>query len=328
MSMARAHALSIPPPIRRRKLLVAKRLDSAFDFKERRLAQRKKQKRIFWGVIAGIGSIILMSLLFYLEASSLGNDPGKLALLTAQLEKAKTPQEAEKIAAQIERLEENSKKTPVIQKIELNKPFKLSASGTNFKMNFDSVWFYDTKGSPFGEDRNVKFVVCYSYKNLGPRQGSPNIYGGELRTVKNHIYGLRNIEGNQGYDDAIFGLAVTPASEIESSGKGLLYCWLPRNTEFPTDFDIRGDVNGTIKLPKKIMLKRQVMYQKPSTTFVPCIPQPIVKDIGLIDASTSLDAFESPKPPVDTMKMVTFRQTGMGMPAEARPTRFVRLKKQ
>lgn len=264
---------------------VAQSFNKADFFKRQKLARKKKEQFVFWGIIAGIGGVLGLVFITYIAigfAGSPKNNERKIAALAAKLERTSNPYEQDRIANQIDALEKEAKENPPIIDIQLNKPFRLPTQTTKFEVNFDSVWIYK-QYNRLGNQTNIMFVASYSYKNLGPRVGSPDIRGGELRTTLGHIYSMRREEG---YQVETFGMVTKAENEIGKTGRGLVYCYLPNASEFPIDFDICGNINATIKLPQSIAFKKNYWYQPPRTGPITPIDQERVKDDGFVSASS------------------------------------------
>lgn len=283
--MSTTHFPSRALPIARR-IPVAERLDGADNIKKRKLTRTQKERYVIWGINAGVIGIVIAAFVGYMIWNALPSaaqrSQNKIAALTAKLEKTDNPREFDKLAAQIDELEKTAKEKQPVVKIEINKPLKLNVRGTNFKVVFDSVWFF--KDEIYGRGDKVNFVVSYSYKNLGPREGSVRISGGELKTTKGHIYGIRTADADRASMPELFGVAAKDASGIEETGRGIMFCHLPSTSEVPVEFNVCGDVVSAIKMPDKIPIKAKKWVEKRSINGLPC-NNVGVEDVGIIDAS-------------------------------------------
>jgi hypothetical protein len=234
---------------------VAKRFESVADFKQRRLARKQKEKYIFWGIIAGIGSIVFLSSIFYFSANTPAGNQRKIAALVVQLENAKTEQEVERIAAEIDRLEKAAKSAPSRITVEIKKPFRVYQGSNMFDVVIEDVVFL-VKDDPANRiyDLNkgyVKFVIGYSYKNLGPEEGSLRLSSVAIKTDKGHIYkGGGEIERGMTVEN--YGIEVVYEAGIEKTGKGGFFLWVPEGIK-PVELGFSvGDSAALIKLPKSL----------------------------------------------------------------------------
>ena len=237
------------------RMPIVKKFESVADFKQRILARKHKEKCIFWGIMAGVGSIVCFFFLFYFSANTPAGNQRKIAALVVQLENAKTEQEVERIAAEIDRLEKASKAEQAVNKVEIKKPFSVYQGGNRFDVVITDVALLvndDPASRMYNSNKGyVELVASYKYKNLGPREGSLSIGSLGIKTDKGHIYekGAEMRDKRMGEN---YGIEVVKESGIEKTGKGGFFIWMPENVK-PAELGFSaGDSWSLIKLPKSL----------------------------------------------------------------------------
>ena len=240
------------------RIPVAKKLESVSEFKKRRLAQKQKEKYIFWGIMAGVGTIVFLFFIGYMSGNSAVDKQREIAVLADKLGKAKTLGEAEKIAAEIDRLEKSSKNSSsqAISEVYFKKPFSLTTESTKFKVVFTGISFYDQANdySPgqwaavrqSAPKDKVQLKLDFTVKNLGPRDSWSPRFGGELKTEKGNMYGGRYSPGN-GEGEMV---------EIDKAIEGYVFFWIPRDCT-PVEIQLMGGINAIIKIPKSLLAEGQ-----------------------------------------------------------------------